>query len=225
MTSTWRGSRHSAIQLTNVVRSRWVLRHCNRVGRLTRLAGGTAIVENRGSITIGDGTRLMAAFAPIELRTGPGGRLTIGDRGAVNYGTSLRVVGSAVIGDDVDIGPYCLMGDTELGDLDAPLHTSPRPVRIGDSVWLAARVSVHPGAVIGDGTVVAAGSVVEGELPARVVAAGNPARVVRHLDPQAASGAESTVTGTHEIDTDEVAGGPPEPGDVRTTLSRNGTRC
>ncbi len=55
------------------------------------------------------------------------------------------------------------------------------PVTIGDNVWIGAAVSILPGAVIGAGTVVAAGSVVRGEIPAGVLCAGNPARVIREI--------------------------------------------
>jgi maltose O-acetyltransferase len=49
-------------------------------------------------------------------------------------------------------------------------------------VWLGRSVIVLPGSKIGDHTVVAAGSIVKGDLPPRVLAAGNPARVVRELN-------------------------------------------
>lgn len=52
------------------------------------------------------------------------------------------------------------------------------PVRIGDDVWIGARVTILPGADIGNGAVIGAGSVVRGKIPPMVVAAGNPARVV-----------------------------------------------
>jgi maltose O-acetyltransferase len=57
-----------------------------------------------------------------------------------------------------------------------------RPVRIGDDVWLGAGVIVCPGTTIGNGTVVGAGSIVTKDLPANVLAVGNPCRVVRQLE-------------------------------------------
>ena len=58
----------------------------------------------------------------------------------------------------------------------------PRPVSIGKNVWLGNGVLVLPGSAIGGHTVVAARSVVRGALPPRVLAAGNPAKVVRQLE-------------------------------------------
>ena len=55
------------------------------------------------------------------------------------------------------------------------------PITIGDNVWLGGGVIVCPGVTIGENTVVGAGAVVVKDLPANVVAVGNPARVVREI--------------------------------------------
>jgi maltose O-acetyltransferase len=60
--------------------------------------------------------------------------------------------------------------------------TVARPITLGRDVWIGAGVILCPGVTIGDGTVVGAGSVVTNSLPPRVVAAGNPARVLRPID-------------------------------------------
>ena len=54
-------------------------------------------------------------------------------------------------------------------------------VTIGDNVWLGGNVVVCPGVTIGDNTVIGAGSVVTKDIPANVVAAGNPCRVIRPI--------------------------------------------
>lgn len=56
-----------------------------------------------------------------------------------------------------------------------------RPITIEDNVWLGGGAIVCPGVTIGQDTVVAAGAVVTQDLPARVVAAGVPARVLREI--------------------------------------------
>ena len=56
-----------------------------------------------------------------------------------------------------------------------------RPITIGDDVWLGGNVTVLPGVTIGSGTVVGGGSVVTRSIPPGVIAAGNPARVIRNV--------------------------------------------
>lgn len=56
------------------------------------------------------------------------------------------------------------------------------PITIGDNVWLGGGVIVCPGVNIGENTVIGAGSVVTKDIPANVVAAGNPCRVIRAIE-------------------------------------------
>jgi maltose O-acetyltransferase len=58
-----------------------------------------------------------------------------------------------------------------------------RPVRIGNDVWIGGAAIICPGVTIGDRTVIGAGSVVTRDLPSGVLALGNPARVIRPIDP------------------------------------------
>ena len=61
------------------------------------------------------------------------------------------------------------------------LEETARPITLGDNVWLGGGVIVLPGVTIGDNTVVGAGSVVTKDLPANVVAVGNPARIIKKI--------------------------------------------
>ena len=89
------------------------------------------------------------------------------------------------IGDDVSIGPRAQLL-TALHPIDDHEQRRQRwetaaPITIGDNAWLGGGVIVCPGVGIGHDTVVGAGSVVTRDLPARVLAAGNPCRVIRTL--------------------------------------------
>jgi acetyltransferase-like isoleucine patch superfamily enzyme len=86
------------------------------------------------------------------------------------------------IGKDVKCGANTLITDGNWHPED-PRSGEPRPVVIGDNVWLGVGVIVLKGAKIGDNTVIGANSVVMGEIPANVVAAGNPCRVIRDNNP------------------------------------------
>ncbi|MEO9323467.1 sugar O-acetyltransferase [Nocardioides sp. C4-1] len=129
--------------------------------------------------SIGEGTEIRPPF-----RVDYGRHISIGARCFANFGLSALDVGPITIGDDVQIGP-----NVQLLTPTHPLEAGPRrdkwegarPITIGDNVWLGGGVIVCPGVTIGADTVVGAGAVVTKDLPAGVLALGNPARVVRQL--------------------------------------------
>ena len=170
------------------------MRECDSMGHLARIAEGNVIVDNPGRMTVGAHTRFFGRFAPVEFRTSPTGSIEIGERSSLRWGASVYAADSVRIGDGTRIGAYCIISDTEVGGLDSPDTAPPRSVEIGDGVWIATRVIVRPGSTIGDGAVVGAGSVVDGDIPERGVAVGNPAKIVRILDaPSSASDATAKV--------------------------------
>jgi maltose O-acetyltransferase len=104
----------------------------------------------------------------------------------LNFGVVALDVAPITIGDDVQIGPLVQLL-TPTHPIDAEQRRAKweaaEPIAIGDNVWLGGGVIVCPGVTIGDDTVVGAGAVVTRDLPAGVVAAGVPARVIRELQP------------------------------------------
>jgi maltose O-acetyltransferase len=118
------------------------------------------------------------------LRCDYGFNITIGDRTFVNFDCVFLDCQRITIGDEVQIAPGVHLY-TATHPLDAKARRSgieyARPVTIGDGVWLGGGVIVCPGVTIGENTVVGAGSVVTRDLPANVVAAGNPCRILRRL--------------------------------------------
>lgn len=128
---------------------------------------------------LGDG-----AFIKPPLYVDFGEHLSVGDRTFINSNLTALDVAPIRIGADCQIGP-----NVQLLTPVHPLEPSPRrdkleagqPITIGDNVWLGGGVIVCPGVTIGDNVVVGAGSVVTRDLPANVLAVGNPARVVRTL--------------------------------------------
>lgn len=138
---------------------------------------GRLRVENAGAIEAGARLALESRYGAVSLVTAPRGRISLGDDVIVNYGTSIRSEHAVVLGSRVLVGQFCVLEDE-----DEPGSGSGAPIVIEDDVWLAARVVVRPGARIGAGAVVAAGSVVEGVLPPGAIASGAPARVLRVRD-------------------------------------------
>ncbi|QCC78633.1 sugar O-acetyltransferase [Nocardioides daphniae] len=120
--------------------------------------------------------------SPVHVDLGT--RISLGDRTFVNFGLVALDVAEIRIGADVQIGPNVQLL-TPLHPLDAEQRRQKweggAPITIGDNVWLGGGVIVCPGVTIGADTVVGAGSVVAKDLPAGVLAVGNPAKVIRHL--------------------------------------------
>ncbi|WP_185995072.1 sugar O-acetyltransferase [Nocardioides campestrisoli] len=124
----------------------------------------------------------------VEVRTPVyldyGDRITIGPRTFVNFGLTALDVAPITIGADVQIGPHVQLL-TPTHPLDAQQRKDKwegaAPITIGDNVWLGGGVIVCPGVTIGENTVVGAGAVVVSDLPAGVLAVGQPAKVIRQL--------------------------------------------
>lgn len=120
--------------------------------------------------------------SPIQVDYGT--HLHLGDRVFANFGLMALDVAEIRIGDDVQIGPNVqLLTPTHPVDpeLRRAKWEAAEPITIGDNVWLGGGVIVCPGVSIGENTVVGAGAVVTRDLPANVVAVGNPARVIKQL--------------------------------------------
>jgi maltose O-acetyltransferase len=113
-----------------------------------------------------------------------GSHIRIGARCFANFGLVALDVAAITIGDDVQMGP-----NVQLLTPTHPVEPGPRrdkweaaqPITIGDNVWLGGGAIVLPGVTIGENTVVGAGAVVTRDLPANVMAVGNPARVIREI--------------------------------------------
>ncbi|MEU5715623.1 sugar O-acetyltransferase [Streptomyces sp. NPDC020403] len=113
-----------------------------------------------------------------------GSNIAIGARTFVNYNLTALDVARITVGEDCQIGP-----NVQLLTPTHPVEPEPRrdkleaalPITIGNNVWLGGGVIVCPGVTIGDNSVIGAGAVVTRDIPANVVAVGNPARPVRDL--------------------------------------------
>ncbi|MEO5765238.1 MAG: sugar O-acetyltransferase [Casimicrobiaceae bacterium] len=113
-----------------------------------------------------------------------GTHIELGDNVFINFNCVMLDCAPIVVGARTSLGPgVMLLAATH--PLDAATRRSglesAAPIRVGDDVWLGAGAIVCPGVTIGSGSVVGAGSVVVRDLPANVVALGNPCRVLRRL--------------------------------------------
>jgi maltose O-acetyltransferase len=113
-----------------------------------------------------------------------GAHISVGARTFVNFGLVALDVAAITIGNDVQIGPNVQLltpvHPLEPGARRDKLEAA-KPITIGNNVWLGGGAIVCPGVRIGENTVVGAGAVVTKDLPANVLAFGNPARATREI--------------------------------------------
>jgi maltose O-acetyltransferase len=142
-------------------------------------------------VTIGEHVSLGYPLAPclgngeilLQARD-KGSRITIGERCFFSNNVSI------IARECVEIGNKCLIGDGTM-IVDADFHeVNPErrhelggiaPVFIGHNVWIGSRVIILKGVHIGDHSVIAAGAVVSSDIPARSLAGGVPARILKTI--------------------------------------------
>ncbi|MFJ1750980.1 sugar O-acetyltransferase [Streptomyces sp. NPDC088116] len=155
-------------------------------------ANGGAAPADRAKIlaellgSVGENVRIRPPF-----QCDYGSHISVGDRTFVNFNAVFLDAAPITVGSDVQIGPNVQLL-TPTHELDTERRRAgwekASPVTIGDNVWLGGGVIVCPGVTIGENTVVGAGSVVTKDLPAGVLAVGNPARVIRELESRGDAG-------------------------------------
>lgn len=162
---------------------------CESVGKNFRMEC-LPYMNGRGRIVIGDSVRLSGKSTIIfsnRLHERP--ELLIGDDTFIGHDCALGIASKLKIGRHCLIAGGVRMFDFDGHPLDAARRrakepTPPegvRPITIGDDVWIGAGAHVLKGVTIGPRSVIGAGAIVTKDVPADVVVAGNPARIVKRL--------------------------------------------
>lgn len=159
-------------------------------GRRAALMAPQGVIYNERYLSIGDETLIGPNVC---LTAGINGDQTmlatptvaIGRRCVIGRGSHIVGHWSIELGDEIQTGPYVYITDQNHSyeAIDEPVGwqtPSEAAVKIGSGSWLGANVVILPGTTLGENTTVAAGAVVRGEFPARVVLGGVPAKVLRH---------------------------------------------
>lgn len=145
--------------------------HAEREAQMRRLLGRT-----------GKRFKILSPF-----RCDYGFNIEVGEDFFANFNMVILDEARVTFGDRVFVAPNC-----SFYTAGHPLDVERRrqgleyswPITVGDDVWIGGNVTVLPGVTIGSGTVIGAGSVVTHNIPAGVLAAGNPCRVIRRLEPE-----------------------------------------
>lgn len=165
-------------------RRSWVFRGLPRIHCYRR---GSIRIGKRFTCTSSWRFNSIGVFQPTTLKcVTPDARLVLGDDFGVS-GASISCSKEIFIGDRVMIGSGCLITDSDAHAVDPRCRFDSTkvpmaPVQIGDDVFVGARAIILKGVTIGSGSVIGAGSVVVKDIPAGVIAAGNPARVIREIN-------------------------------------------
>jgi acetyltransferase-like isoleucine patch superfamily enzyme len=142
------------------------------------------------AIEIGDRVVINehAWLSVVDAVAGHTPRLRIDDDAVIDRLCHVACVGEIYIGRRVSMGERVLVGDTyhRYDDVTTPVldqpMAEPRKVSIGAGTQIGLAVCILPGVTIGEQAFVGAGSVVTRDVPARAVAVGNPARVIKQFD-------------------------------------------
>lgn len=124
------------------------------------------------------------AFFEPRFRCEFGYNIWVGEGFYANFDCVMLDGGGITIGDQVLLGPRVGIYTTNHA-LDPAERAAgaciAKPVVIGNNVWIGGGVTINPGVTVGDGAVIGSGSVVTSDIPARTVAAGVSARVIRPI--------------------------------------------
>jgi acetyltransferase-like isoleucine patch superfamily enzyme len=167
--------------LGRIINAQWQLGGKAKTPFSVRLRG-RAQLSGCGEVVLGEGVSFDGTIVPVELVTYASGRIEIGSHTYINYGSSIAARASVKIGSHCLLGHYTFVMDNDQHDIVRHMELpQSKPVIIEDHVWIGSKAVILPGVHIGSRAVIGAGSIVTKDVPARCVAAGNPARVLRQL--------------------------------------------
>ncbi|MGL5383365.1 MAG: sugar O-acetyltransferase [Culicoidibacterales bacterium] len=155
--------------------------------KMTRVYNETEVDDLQGRQTIIKelfGSTTDNFYIEPPFRCDYGSNIHWGDNSYANFNLLILDIAPVTIGKNVMFAP-----NVTISSATHPIIASERnsgfeygqPVVIGDNVWVGSGVIINPGVTIGDNAVIGAGSVVVKDIPANVVAVGNPCRVLRPI--------------------------------------------
>ena len=195
------------LHLCNAVHSRWIRLLWNSQKKELGEVGGGSMVTDLPHISGAKHIRIGERFVcgkdvTLEAWEQYGDQryspaLEIGDDVTVTDRCHISCIDRVSIGDGVLLGREVYISDNSHGDTSGVMAdklpkrrqlTSKGPVTIGKNVWIGRQVTILSGVTIGDNALIGANSVVNRDVPANSVAAGNPAKVIKQMDADTGKG-------------------------------------
>lgn len=170
------------------------------IGKKVRFRGKPFVIRHKQArIVIGESTIINSSnwkyhinmFQRCKLYADrPGSMIKIGKKTRI-HGTCIHAAKKITIGDNCLIAANCQIIDSNGHELlfDAPHERinsidEGRPVVIEDNVWIASGCTILGGTVIGNGSVITAGSIVKGTIPPKSLYGGNPGKLIKTFSEQ-----------------------------------------
>ena len=149
---------------------------------------GSGVIEFEKGVSIGffPSHFFFSSYAYLDVRNKTS-KIVIGENTSINNGfvaiaehTSIKIGARVLIGTNVEIFDSDFHG-INLSDRNTSKPEWARSVEVGDDVFIGSNVRICKGVTIGAGSVIANGSIVTHDVPVGVIAAGNPAVIVRRI--------------------------------------------
>lgn len=184
------GMKKAYLKFQNLYADHFLRPHFERFGKGHAFMKPWNVEVFGGPVEIGDFATVIATrdqrirLSVWSVQEGMG-RITIGSFCLICPGVRISSGSRITIGDNCMMASGVYITDADWhGIYDRAGFGKALPVSISDNVWIGDRAMICKGVSIGENSIIGAGSVVVNPVPANVIAAGNPARVLRVLDPE-----------------------------------------
>ena len=169
-------------------------KHIDIIGKINVSGNPIFVFDFNGKLILGDNVSLKSNPRSYHMHMHSPVKLMADRKNAVIIiGDNTRINGACIHAyERIEIGKNCLIAantqifdgsghDLSMDDTSNRINTegSSKPIKIYDNVWIGANCIIMPGVTIGEGAVVAAGSVVVKDVPAMCVVGGNPAKIIK----------------------------------------------
>lgn len=183
--------KRAAVFLSDAWARHFLLPSFDRIGAGHKILSPWSVSIFGEHITAGKNLHLLSAFfAPVQLCVWRGensnGEISIGDHCLICPGVRLSSASRISIGDNCMFAYGVYLTDADWHDIYDRTKSigASRPITVGNNVWFGDGAFVAKGVTIGENAIIGARAVVVDDVPANSVVAGNPARVVKQLDPE-----------------------------------------
>ena len=147
------------------------------------VSGPNIRIGKNVTMVAGDGFR--TSLTTTKMR-GKAGSITIGDNVLVMNGVRVSSADEIIISDDCMLANFCYLMDADWHDVYDRTYSPGRtaPIVLEKGVWVGDSAIICKGVHIGENSIIGAGSVVRHNVPANSIVMGNPAKIIRQIDPE-----------------------------------------